>query len=100
MALAFYLAARLRASDAADLSPVRYSLAAFLAGELACAINYTIADSASDMMSEQYQDHQRMDHCTTCNVLKDGQLAPACVFQHPDTRRHPLPRKNLGMRMP
>jgi uncharacterized radical SAM superfamily Fe-S cluster-containing enzyme len=48
-------------------------------------------------MSEDYQDQERIDHCTTCNVLRNGTLVPACIYQHPDERRFIYNRKRNDM---
>ncbi|MFC1609728.1 radical SAM protein [Myxococcota bacterium] len=34
-----------------------------------------------------HQDQERVDRCTTCAVLEDGQRVPMCVYQHADPRR-------------
>ena len=48
--------------------------------------------AVEQFMSEAHQDEERIERCTTCNVLEDGELVPACIFQHPDARRHPRTR--------
>jgi 7,8-dihydro-6-hydroxymethylpterin dimethyltransferase len=48
-------------------------------------------------MSEHYQDQERIDHCTTCNVLRNGTMVPACIYQHPDESRFIYNRKRNSM---
>jgi pyruvate-formate lyase-activating enzyme len=44
----------------------------------------------------RHQDEERLERCTTCRVLKDGQRVPLCVFQHADPRRAPITRMSTG----
>lgn len=51
--------------------------------------------SIEQYMNEIYQDQQRVDHCTACNVLTKGVTVPVCIFNHPDPRRHAYTRSNI-----
>lgn len=48
--------------------------------------------AVEQFMGEVYQDQQRTDHCTNCVVMRNGSMVSACVYQHPDPRRHQYTR--------
>lgn len=51
-----------------------------------------LAVTVEHFLGRHYQDQERLDRCTTCNVRRDGQRVPLCVFEHPDARRAPVTR--------
>lgn len=52
--------------------------------------------SVEQFLGRVYQDQERLDRCTTCNVQRDGSRVSTCVFEHPDARRSPLSRISKG----
>ncbi len=55
-----------------------------------------LAIAIEQFMGEHYQDRNRLRGCSSCNILPDGSLLSACVFNHPDARRHESIRKNIN----
>lgn len=51
-----------------------------------------MAVTVEHFLGRHYQDQERLDRCTTCNVRRDGQRVALCVFEHPDARRAPVTR--------
>jgi pyruvate-formate lyase-activating enzyme len=51
-----------------------------------------LAVSVEQFLGRVYQDQERLDGCTTCNVRPDGSRVSTCIFEHPDPRRSPLAR--------
>jgi 7,8-dihydro-6-hydroxymethylpterin dimethyltransferase len=52
-----------------------------------------MAVSVEHFLGRDYQDRDRLDRCTTCNVRPDGSRVSTCVFNHPDARRSPATRE-------
>jgi pyruvate-formate lyase-activating enzyme len=48
--------------------------------------------SVEQFLGRVYQDQERLERCTTCNVRPDGCRVSTCIFEHPDPRRSPLAR--------
>lgn len=48
-----------------------------------------MAVSVEQFLGRVYQDQERLDRCTTCNVRPDGTRVSTCIFEHPDPRRSP-----------
>lgn len=44
--------------------------------------------AVEQFLGETYQDQERIDGCTNRIIMTDGTMVPACVYQHPDPRRH------------
>jgi hypothetical protein len=53
-----------------------------------------LAVSVEQFLGRDYQDRERLDRCTTCNVRPDGTRVSTCIFEHPDVRRSPATRAN------
>jgi hypothetical protein len=51
-----------------------------------------LAVSVEQFLGRIYQDQERLDRCTTCNVRRDGSRISICIFEHPDPRRSPQAR--------
>jgi pyruvate-formate lyase-activating enzyme len=48
--------------------------------------------SVEQFLGRYYQDRERLDRCTTCNIRPDGSRVSTCIFEHPDPRRSPATR--------
>jgi 7,8-dihydro-6-hydroxymethylpterin dimethyltransferase len=53
--------------------------------------------SVEQFLGRIYQDQERLDRCTTCNVRPDGSKVSTCIFEHPDPRRSPYARSRSGL---
>jgi pyruvate-formate lyase-activating enzyme len=56
--------------------------------------------SVEHFLGRHYQDQERLDRCTTCNVRPDGRRVSVCIFEHPDARRSPDTRRAEAERRP
>jgi uncharacterized radical SAM superfamily Fe-S cluster-containing enzyme len=49
--------------------------------------------SVEHFLGRHYQDQERLDRCTTCNVRPNGDRVSTCIFEHPDASRSPATRR-------
>jgi hypothetical protein len=52
--------------------------------------------SVEHFLGRHYQDQERLDRCTTCNVRPNGDRVSTCIFEHPDAKRSPATRRAGG----
>jgi len=56
--------------------------------------------SVEHFLGRHYQDQERLDRCTTCNVRPGGERVSTCIFEHPDANRSPTTRRAESQRRP